>query len=117
MSSTTREFKALTEQQITGCLRKIEGRLKPELVSVYTHVPSDDDGDDEGDAAAGKELAEKGMRQLSDLRALNDSVKALRSIVNAVNSKDVRAAAFLDRLDKGQPVSYTHLTLPTICSV
>ena len=62
---------------------------------------------------------------VADAKSLHEALKQVKSDVDSLKrvtngkwaSKEISLVKYLTRIRSSAPVSYTHLTLPTICSV
>ena len=70
--------------------------------------------DDYISASISTRMYEKNLLTRTDFERLND-YDSVREVLNQLNDTIYRES--INNLDRAEAVSYTHLTLPTICSV
>lgn len=90
-TSSVSSFRTLTEASVNTTLKKMNTRLKPELLEIYTYVPSDTE-ELEGEVP---DFAPRGIEALSNLTSLQDKVKVIIPVVQAMNAtKEPYSTAF-----------------------
>ncbi|MCP4241697.1 MAG: hypothetical protein GY772_14150 [bacterium] len=104
MAKSSKSFRAVTEQSLAACLRKLDGRLKPELVKVYTAqtqtLPEDEDEDEHDSADGGSlPLSARGLKALTELKDQRGKIAALLDLLRSLSSASVSASS--GRADQG----------------
>ncbi|MCP4241790.1 MAG: hypothetical protein GY772_14615, partial [bacterium] len=104
MAKSSKSFRAVTEQSLAACLRKLDGRLKPELVKVYTAqtqtIPDDEDDHDMEDGGT-LPLSDRGLKALTELKDLRGKIPVLRDLLRSLSSASASVSASSGRADQG----------------